>query len=113
MVGMYSSVFWLAQFATSSLLVLVNAIATVVLGYAFGLTLFRNADLGVHLVRRWHRGASLIQIETVRHTQALLFFFIMYGLAFLSMALFVSSVTSKVRTAIGFGFFIVILSMMS
>ena len=75
MIGLRSSVFWLAHYLTAGLLVLINALVTVVIGYALGLALFRNSDLG-----------------------AMYFFFMMYGLAFLSMAMFVSSVATKIRT---------------
>ena len=86
MIGLLPVVFWFSHYLSGALVVLINSLVTVFIGYAFGFTLFRNASLGVLFV-----------------------VYMMYGLSSLAMALFVSSLCGKVRTAIGFGFFLVII----
>lgn len=87
MVGLKPIVYWSGHFLSIFILVLVNALVTCLAGLAMGFSLFQHSNFGL-----------------------LFLFFGLVGAAWLAFALALSSITSKVKTGIGLGFFFVIIS---
>ena len=84
-IGLRDSLFWLSHYVSISLVVILNALVTVLFGRAMGFNLFLNADVSLMFI-----------------------FFSLFGLASLSFAMFLCSLSAKVRTAVGGGFFLTI-----
>lgn len=47
MIGLKPSIYWLSHYISASVLVLINSIITVFIGYGFGFSLLTKTDLGV------------------------------------------------------------------
>ena len=85
-IGLQDSIYWLSHFLAGSVVVVLNALLMTAIGRAFGFNFFIKTDFDVMFT-----------------------FFLLYGWASLSFALFLSSISPRVKVAIGLGFFIVII----
>jgi len=74
--GLIDSVYWTSWFISQTVLVIINAFMTVVLGYIFNFTVFRESNFGI-----------------------LFFLFIMFGLSMVSLAFFITTFVNRSRTA--------------
>lgn len=84
-IGLEDIVFWTSHYFSGAIVMALASLLIVAFGKAFAFNFFAKADFGV-----------------------LFLLFTLFGWALLAFGLFVASVTSKVKTAIGLGFFIII-----
>ncbi|KAJ3218065.1 ATP-binding cassette sub- A member 1 [Clydaea vesicula] len=89
MMGLKPSVFWLSNFISNSVLVLCNALVTVLLGIAFNFTAFKNTSFFVNL---------------------LLFF--LFGEAMVCFAYFITCFVQKAKIGILIGIFMFIIGLL-